>query len=54
MYAKHTKEKTKDPRTPEDILLAYEKGELLVPCVQLQCLDFDYDFYFKLLSQRDG
>ena len=55
MYAKLlTKDKTKDTRTLEDILTAwYDNGDLLVPCVQLQCIGFDDNFFTALLAQRD-
>ncbi|KAF8973914.1 hypothetical protein BDZ97DRAFT_1912366 [Flammula alnicola] len=52
MYAKLSKDKGKDTRPLEDILLAYENGELLVPCVQLQCISFDDRLFASLVSHR--
>lgn len=54
MYAKLTKDKTKDARTLEDILIAYDNGNLRVPCVQVQCIGFDDDFFSALLAERDA
>jgi len=54
MYAKLTKDKTKDARTLEDILIAYDNGNLRVPCVQVQCVGFDEDFFSALLAERDA
>ena len=52
VYAKLTKDKTKDARTLDDIVIAYENGDLRIPCVQLQCIGFDEDFFTALLTQR--
>ena len=54
VYAKLTKDKTKDCRTLEDILIAYDNGNLRVPCVQVQCIGFDEDFFSALLVERDA
>jgi len=54
VYAKLTKDKAKDARTLESILTAYENGDLRVPCVQLQCIGFDDNFFTALLAQRDA
>ena len=54
VYAKLTKDKTKDTRTLEDILAAYDNGDLHVPCVQLQCIGFDDNFFTVLSAQRDA
>lgn len=54
VYAKLTKDKTKDARTLEDILIAYDNGNLRVPCVQVQCIGFDEDFFTALLAERDA
>ena len=54
VYAKLTKDKTKDARTLEDILVAYDNGNLRVPCVQVQCIGFDEDFFTALLAERDA
>jgi hypothetical protein len=53
MYAKLTKDKTKDPQPLEDILDGYDRGDLSVPCVMLQCLGFDEQLFEALTSQRD-
>lgn len=53
MYAKLTKEKTKDSRPAEEILADYDHGDLLVPCVLLQCISFDERLYEALVSHRD-
>ncbi|KAJ3538730.1 hypothetical protein NMY22_g5040 [Coprinellus aureogranulatus] len=50
-YAKTTKDKTKDIRSVEEILKAYDTGELSVPCVQLQCIDFDYELYKAMIAE---
>lgn len=50
-YAKTTKEKTKDTRTVEEIVNAYDTGALFVPCVQLQCIDFDYELYKAMVVE---
>lgn len=50
-YAKTTKEKTKDTRSVEDIVKAYDNGELRVPCVQLQCIDFDHELYKAMVVE---
>ena len=50
-YAKTTKEKTKDTRSIEAILKAYDDGELLVPCVQLQCIGFDAELYQAMVTE---
>jgi hypothetical protein len=52
MYAKLTKDKVKDPRSLDDIIVAYHNGELSVPCVQLQYISFDDALYSALISQR--
>lgn len=52
MLAKHSKEKTKDSRPYEEVFLAYDRGDMRVPCVQLQCLDFDFEFYTALVAHR--
>ena len=54
VYAKLTKDKTKDARTLEDILIAYDNGNLRVPCVQVQCIGFDEEFFTALLAERDA
>ena len=54
VYAKLTKDKTKDTRTLEDILIAYDNGNLRVPCVQVQCIGFDEDFFSALLAEKDA
>ena len=54
VYAKLTKDKTKDARTLEDILIAYDNGNLRVPCVQVQCIGFDDDFFSALLAEKDA
>lgn len=54
VYAKLTKDKTKDARTLEDIITAYENGDLRVPCVQLQCVGFDEFFFTTLLGQKNA
>lgn len=53
MYAKLTGDKTNDVRPPEDILLAYDKGTLSVPCIQLQFLSFDDHIYSALLAHKN-
>ncbi|KAJ2928897.1 hypothetical protein H1R20_g8267, partial [Candolleomyces eurysporus] len=50
-YAKTTKEKTKDTRSVEAILKAYDDGELSVPCVQLQCIGFDAELYQAMVTE---
>ncbi|KAG2023359.1 hypothetical protein CC2G_001021 [Coprinopsis cinerea AmutBmut pab1-1] len=50
-YAKTTKDKTKDSRSVEAIMKAYETGELSVPCVMLQCIGFDENLYTALVAQ---
>lgn len=47
-----TKEKKKDGRTVEEIQAAYNTGELLVPCVRLQCVDFDETLYRGLVRAK--
>lgn len=54
IYVKLTKDKTKDARTLEDIRAAYDSGDIRVPCVQLQCIGFDDNFFTALLSERDA
>ncbi|KDR85112.1 hypothetical protein GALMADRAFT_233738 [Galerina marginata CBS 339.88] len=51
-YAKLTKDKCQDPRSSENIMLSYDMGDLLVPCVQLQYLGFDDSLYAALLSYK--
>ena len=53
MYARLTKEKTKDDRPPEEILDSYNCGDVNVPCVMLQHLNFDAQLFETLISQRD-
>lgn len=53
-YASRTKEKTSDSRTVEQILAAYGCGELSVPCVRLQCIDFDETLYRALLAAKNS
>lgn len=36
----------------EEIAVAYDSGELSVPCVKLQCVDFDEELYAGLLAFR--
>lgn len=52
MYAKLTKDKAKDPRSLDDIIVAYHNGELSVPCVQLQYVSFDDALFSTLISER--
>ncbi|KAF9470449.1 hypothetical protein BDN70DRAFT_889050 [Pholiota conissans] len=52
IYASLTREKGKDPRQLAEILFAYDKGNLRVPCIQLQCVSFDQSFYTALISHR--
>ncbi|GLB36266.1 hypothetical protein LshimejAT787_0305540 [Lyophyllum shimeji] len=47
-YASTTKDKNKDPRSVEQILAAYDKGQLTVPCVRLQCTDYNDILYASL------
>ena len=54
MYAKLTKDKTKDSRSADEIAEAYNRGDFNVPCVMLQCLSFDDQLYKKLMLQRDS
>ena len=51
-YVQITKNKAKDTRIKEDILAAYDSGELSIPCVQLECIDFDEELYAGLLAFR--
>lgn len=51
-YAKTTKDKTKDTRSADDVAKAYDSGELTVPCVQLQCIDFDYELYKAMVVEN--
>lgn len=53
MYAKLTSDKTGDVRPLEDIMLAYDKGTLSVPCVQLQFISFDDHIYSALLAHQN-
>lgn len=52
MYAKLTQDKAKDTRSLEEILGGYDRGDLSVPCVMLQCLGFDDQLFEALTSQR--
>ncbi|KAG6888981.1 hypothetical protein C0995_004620 [Termitomyces sp. Mi166 len=49
-YSSTTKEKNKDPRTVEAMQAAYDAGELSVPCVRLQCTDFNEGLYNALVA----
>jgi hypothetical protein len=50
-YVKTTKAKTKDIRTLDAIMAAYDNGEILVPCVRLQCIGFDEQLFGALISK---
>ncbi|EDR15034.1 uncharacterized protein LACBIDRAFT_300769 [Laccaria bicolor S238N-H82] len=50
-YVQTTKAKTKDVRTLDAIMAAYDSGELLVPCVRLQCIGFDEQLFGALISK---
>lgn len=54
MYAKTTKDKNKEPRSIDDVMRAYDSGELLVPCVKLQCIGFDVSVYQAMLGVAGG
>ncbi|KAF9056286.1 hypothetical protein BJ165DRAFT_1432397 [Panaeolus papilionaceus] len=54
MYSKVAKDKLKDPRTVEEIEVAFERQELSVPCVVLQCVSFDREFYAALCAIKHG
>lgn len=47
-YAETTQRKNKDSRSVYAIRQAYNKGELRVPCVKLNCLDFNENLYCRL------
>ncbi|KAF8898617.1 hypothetical protein BD779DRAFT_1484828 [Infundibulicybe gibba] len=53
IYASRTKEKAADPRSVDEILTAYNTGELCVPCVRLQCVDFDETLFAALLHAKN-
>lgn len=46
------KGKNKDPRTEAEIAAAYDSGEASIPCVKLECVDFDEELYAGLLAIR--
>jgi hypothetical protein len=52
MYARLTKEKTKDSHTAEEILESYNRDDVSVPCVMLQHLSFDEQLFDTLISQQ--
>ncbi|KZT05920.1 uncharacterized protein LAESUDRAFT_205924 [Laetiporus sulphureus 93-53] len=41
-------------KTTSEIGAAYEDGRKRVPCVRLQCIGFDMDFYRSLVAARSG
>ncbi|KAG6845742.1 hypothetical protein H0H87_003796 [Tephrocybe sp. NHM501043] len=49
-YVNTTKEKNKDPRSIDAIRVAYDRGELSVPCARLQCTGFDESLYHALVA----
>ncbi|KAF5377636.1 hypothetical protein D9615_005298 [Tricholomella constricta] len=51
-YASMTKDKNKDARSVEEILAAYDTGQLSAPCVRLQCTDFDENLYTALVAAQ--
>jgi hypothetical protein len=54
MYARLTKEKTKDSHSAEEILESYNRDDVSVPCVMLQHLSFDEQLFDTLISQQDA
>jgi hypothetical protein len=54
MYARLTKEKTKENTSAEEILESYSRGDVNVPCVMLQHLSFDEQLFETLVEQRDA
>lgn len=50
MLAKLFKDKENDSREADDILVAFDTGDLSIPCVQLQFVGFDQSLYNALLS----
>ena len=53
MYVSRTKEKTTDSRGLAQIRVAYDQGELSVPCVMLECVEFD-DVLFSSLVEANA
>ncbi|KAG6820375.1 hypothetical protein H0H93_001346 [Arthromyces matolae] len=51
-YCATTKEKNKDSRTVDAIRTAYDSGELVVPCVRLQCTGFNDQLFTSLVSAQ--
>ncbi|KAL4071041.1 hypothetical protein J3A83DRAFT_3345909 [Scleroderma citrinum] len=47
-YSETTQRKNKDPRPVDAIRRAYNNGGLRVPCVKLNCLDFNETLYRRL------
>jgi hypothetical protein len=47
-----TKEKTSDSRGLAQIRAAYDQGELMVPCVKLECVDFDDVLFSGLVDAK--
>lgn len=52
MLATLFKDKENDPREVDDILGAFNTGELSIPCVQLQFVGFDQNLYNALSSMK--
>ncbi|KAH9898057.1 hypothetical protein C8Q73DRAFT_640932 [Cubamyces lactineus] len=47
------KEHSKELRSAEQVLGMYKAGTLRAPCVRLQCVGFDTEFYRKLVRAND-
>ncbi len=51
-YVLRTKEKTIDSRGLAQIRAAYDEGELMVPCVKLECVEFDDVLFSSLVDAK--
>ncbi|KAL4069572.1 hypothetical protein J3A83DRAFT_3586736 [Scleroderma citrinum] len=51
-YSETTQRKNKDPRPVDAIRRAYNNGGLRVPCVKLNCLDFNETLYRRLRDHQ--
>ncbi|KAI0673479.1 hypothetical protein C8Q78DRAFT_627832 [Trametes maxima] len=48
-----SKEKNRELKSAQNVLRMYNSGELRAPCVRLQCVKFDTEFYHELVRAND-
>lgn len=52
MYANLITAKGQDSRSADDIMSAYDTGQSHIPCVQLQYIGFDEQFFRALVTSK--